>query len=146
MTTVAQATEAIYQVFVDGTTLAAANYTFENEDYSPPSGETWARLVVRHSPGGQETLGPSGGRVFERRGRVMVQVFEPAPDPSLAGAPGGRASLDAQTQEILGIFEGVTLSGTTVRFTGESEPREIPSDGAWLGIVVGLPFVYTETK
>lgn len=146
MTTVNEATEAIYQRWVDNTSLDSANYTFENEGFDPPPLEDWARLVVRHQEGGQETLGASGNRIFERRGQVMIQIFTPAPDPSSAGAPGGRAGLDALMQEAMTIFEGERVSGTTLRFTGVSDPREIPSDGKWMGLVIGFPFVYTETK
>lgn len=138
MTTVTQATEAIYQHFVDGTSLAAANYTFDDESFTPPSDELWVRLSVRHAPGGQETLGATGNRKFERRGRIIAQIFEPVGS--------GRRDRDVQADELLGIFEGVSVTGTTVRFHGSSEPRELSPDGRWSGLAVDVEFRYTEAK
>lgn len=136
MTTRVEATEAIYQEFVDG--WGSEAFTFDDEKFDPPDAAFWARLTVRHSDSRQDTLGKTGNRRFTRLGSVFVQVFTLANE-------GGRAASDVLAETVRGIFEGVSLAGTTVRFTSVSI-SEIGPDGKWYGQVVEAAFEYDEIK
>lgn len=135
MTTVNQAREAIYQRFADNTSLAAANYTFENEKYDPPDTGQWARLTVRNTGSAQSTLGPTNGRRFRRVGSVFVQLYDEVDQ--------GLLTLDSLARATRGIFEGVSFSG--LRFT-DGVIRETGPDGKWYQVVVEVLFDYEETK
>lgn len=136
MTSYNDAREAILLAF---TTAWAerAPYVFDNEDFTAPKDAPWARVAVRHSGGGQETIGPPGARRFERRGTVFVQVFVPQNTGTIA--LGSLATVVRET------FEGVTLAGTTVRFSGVIV-RDGGPDGSWFGTTVEAPFTYDETR
>lgn len=138
MTTLPEAKQAILETFVGAWDPAVA-YTFENEDFTPPSDAPWARLVIRHEDSGQETLGPVGNRKFARLGRVLVQVFTPE----------DQGTLEADTLAVVvrNAFEGVTLASTTVRFRAVTT-REVGSsaDDAWFLSIVDAPFEYDETR
>lgn len=141
MTTVSQAREAIYQAFVDawdppGGPLKSA-YTFDNEQFDPPTSAAWVRLTVRHNDSDQTTLGRQGNRKFGRPGSVLVQVFLPTDT--------GRASADSLADDARDIFEGTSLAGTTVRFYGATV-REAGKDGKWDLTIVEAPFDYEQTK
>lgn len=137
MATLPEARERIYQAFVDAAVLPTGRYTFENEVYTPPVGETWARLVVRHRVRAQETLGIVGNRKFESLGGVIVQCFAPL-DTGTAGA-------DTVAQAVRAAFEGKVLLPEHIRLYG-AQVREIGSDGAWYQINVEAFFNYDETK
>jgi hypothetical protein len=132
-TTINQAREAIYQRFVDNTTLA--DYTFGNEAYEPPVDTQWARLTVLHELGRQDTLGPVNSRKFLRRGRVLIQLFDQEDQ--------GIKNLDDLAALTRNIFEGVQFSGLFFR---DVDVRETGPDGEWYQLVVDAPFFYEETK
>lgn len=129
------AREAIYQRFVDNTSLASSAYTFENENYQPPTDAQWARLTVLHEAGVQRTLAETGARKFLRRGRVLVQLFGSVDE--------GIRAIDILSDATRDIFEGVTFSG--LYFTNV-DVRETGSDGEWFQLVVDAPFDYWEIK
>lgn len=140
MTTIAQAREAMYQAFVDvwdpvGGPLKSA-YTFDNEQFDPPTDASWVRMTVRHNDSDQNTLGRKGNRKFGRPGSVLIQVFTPTDT--------GR-SVDALADDARDIFEGNALAGTTVRFYGATV-REAGKDGKWDLTIVEAPFDYEQTK
>lgn len=138
MTTINEARGRIYQDFVTGwTATPAGNVTLDNESFSPPAGQAWVRLVVRHLGRDQESLGGVGSRKFESRGSAIVQCFAPL-DSGCAGA-------DALAQDAQGILEGKTLLPEGIRFTS-AEPREIGPTEDWYQFNVEATFTYTQTK
>ena len=137
MTAIAAARETIYEAFVAGTSLDPdTQIVFDNENFSAPDGQSWARLRVSHEAGEQDTLGPIGERNFLRRGRVLIQLYD--------SVDNGVTALDALAHATRNIFEGVTLSGGLC-FTSV-DIRETGSDGEWFQFIVDAPFQYRETK
>jgi len=115
----------------------SANFVFENEDNKNFDAGTspWARVSVRHTVGGQETLGPAGSRIFERRGILLVQLFTPKDSGMQAGA--------VLANSARAIFEGVSFSGVDC-YNGQV--REVGPDGKWFQHVAEVDFRYYETK
>lgn len=137
MTTLAQARERMYQAFADAAVLPTGRFCYDNEAFQPPTGETWARLVVRHRTRGQETLGPTGTRKFESTGSIFVQCFAPL-DKGVSDADNLAAAARA-------VFEGKVLLPEHIRCYG-AVVREIGQDGAWYQVNVEAFFTYDETK
>lgn len=129
------AREAIYQRFVDNTTLASSAYTFTSENFKAPADTAWARLTVNHEAGEQDSLGKTGDRKYLRRGRVLVQLFGPVDQ--------GLRALDLLADATRDIFEGTQFSGL---YFISADVREIGQDGEWFQLVVDAPFDYHETK
>lgn len=135
MTTLAEAREAIYKTFIDAWD-SIAPLTLDNEDFQPPNG-SWVRLSVRHTGGGQETLGRTGNRRFERSGTAFIQVF------TLQDT--GTAAADTLANLARSIFEGTSITNTTIRFNNVAL-TEIGPTGKWYQINVSAAFDYDETK
>jgi hypothetical protein len=135
MTTLPEATEAIYQRFVTGWDISDAVYTFDGEQFEEPDAEPWVRISVRNVGSTQESLGQVGNRKFERIASVIFNIFTPANE--------GVGSGLVLAQLLLGLFEAVNFSG--LRFF-ESDVREQGTDGLWYGVVVESKFTYNETK
>lgn len=99
--------------------------------------EPWARVTVRHTEGEQHSLGQKGGRIFERKGVITVQVFVPAGKRGLelAGLLGTVA---------LNAFEGVKTPEGVVfhRVTY----KDVGPDGAWYQVNVTAAFEYDHVK
>ena len=129
------AREAIYQRFVDNTSLASSAYTFENENYTSPTNIPWARVTVNHEAGEQDSLGRAGSRKFLRRGRVLVQIFGPVDQ--------GLRTLGLLADATRDIFEGTQFGGL---YFISADIREVGQDGEWYQLVVDAPFDYQETK
>jgi hypothetical protein len=135
MTTLNEARGIINTAYITGSGLDDAHLDLDNEKFDPPTGDAWARLVVRHAARGQESLGGVGLRKFESVGTAIIQCFAPLES--------GAAEADTLAQVAMGIFEGKTLSG--VRFTAAA-PIEIGPGKDWYQINVEAFFTYTETK
>lgn len=135
MTTFSEACEAIRSLFVAdwGSTTPL---TLENEDFTPPD-EPWVRLSIRHRGAPQETLGKVGNRRFARIGSVFVQVYTPSDD--------GRSQNEALTEQAAAVFEGKSISGTTVRFN-DVVVRETGVSDDFYQVVVEANFEYDERK
>lgn len=136
MTALATAREAIYQAFIDGTSLPDTSVTFSNEEFKAPTDATWARLTVNHEAGIQDTLGELGNRDFLRNGRILIQLFD--------SVNNGTAGLDSLAHSTRNIFEGKTLSGGLCFHS--VDVRETGSDGEWFQFIVDAQFNYRETK
>jgi hypothetical protein len=138
MTTLGQARERIYESFVTDWGATSA-FTFDNEEFDPPTGTPWVRLAVRHTASNQETLGGIGQRKYERIGSVFVQCFTPLDS--------GVASADNLASIARAVFEGKTLApaGEAIHFF-DVVVREVGPDGAWYQINVEAFFTYHETK
>lgn len=136
MTTLNEAREAIYGLFntawADRTPL-----TFDNERFDPPDDAAWVRLTVRHTGSFQETLGPPGRRKFMRTGSCFAQIFVPIDQ--------GVKEADTLATVAREVFEGVSISGTTVRFL-DTIMRESGPEKKLYGVVIEANFEYDETR
>lgn len=136
MVTTQVARETVYQAFVDGIGLPVAQYTFANENFTPPPSLPWVRLSVQHQTGNQETLGAVGNRRFERAGQITMQIFVVKDD--------GLRDMDALIATCRGLFEGRTLTGP-IRCT-DADVQEIGNDGPWFQVNIDVNFAYEETR
>ncbi len=136
MTTLNEARGAIYGAFNTGWGTTS-NFTFDDENFTPPAEETFARLAVRHNSRIQESLGGIGRRKFESGGSAIIQCFAPL-DTGAEGA-------DTLAIVARNIFEGKTLLPEGIRFTAV-EVREIGPGDDHYQINVEAFFTYTETK
>jgi hypothetical protein len=95
-----------------------------NQPFSPPepaAGVKWARLDVRFTSGGQETLGAAGGRKFLHGGTAVVQVFTPNGD-----ATNGN---DELAKQALDLLDGVRVSASL--WTDGGRVVTVGTDGEW---------------
>jgi len=137
MTTFVEAKNRILEVFLADFT-SSTNITFDNEQYSPPTNESWARVVIRHSGRTQESMGAAGARKFESSGLVFVQCFCPLDS--------GTSLADTMAAAAQDVFEGKVLGATELlRFTSAAITEVGPTDD-WYQINVEAAFTYTETK
>lgn len=135
--TLDEAVKRIYETFITDW-AATSPFTLDNEDYTPPKPtDDWVRVAIRHSGGGQASLGDVGNRKFDRFGSVFVQCFTPIDK--------GRKGADTLAAVARTIFEGKTLSPESIRFTSASV-REIGPERGWYQVNMEASFNYTETK
>lgn len=130
-----EAKAAVLERFVANTTLNSANYTFDNEAYTPPDAEAWARVTLRERPSTQGSLGPVGQRKFDRRGVLFIQIMTPAGQGTSEG--------DLLASSTAAIFEGTSFSG--LRFTAVTIRSTGRSGSEWVTLVEAA-FDYQETK
>lgn len=136
MTTQNDARGAIYTAFdTDWGGLSA--FTFDNENFDPPAGANWARLVVRHDARVQESLGAVNSRKFQSGGSVIIQCFTPLDK--------GVSPADTLSTAARAVFEGKTLTPENIRFTAAVVTEIGPTDD-WYQVNVEAFFTYTETK
>ena len=109
--------------------------SYDNRDFSPPSGGAWVRLAVRHTGRSQETLGAKGKRRFRSFGFVFVQVFTEV-DSNMKDA-------DRIAKAIADIFDAVTFDGLAFQ---AASSREGDVDGKWNTVIVEAPFSYDDVK
>ena len=116
------------------TPLAWDNLTYDAAARGP-----WLRVSVSGSTGRQVTLGPPEGRIFRRRGQVLLQLFVPANSgPSEAAGLADRAAA---------LFEGHSLESTIgpVSFAA-ADITETGADGhGWRLTLITVPFQADES-
>ena len=104
----------------------------------PPTQAAWARVTVRHGPGGQTALtGSLGTNRFDRTGLVTVQIFIPNGQGLSQGYSLGKVVTDA--------FEGKSTA-SAVWFRNVTPPNEIGASGEWFQLNVTIGFEYDEIK
>lgn len=140
--TEAQALEALTQRWIDTWPglQPTVPYYFEGETHD--SAATWVRITFRPAVRVQATMGPSGGRRFEERGVIFVQLFLDIglgvkPLATLAGSV--RAVYESRT---ISTSELVTYAASR-RTGGDRDPRL--SDGRWEMSVMTIPYWFDET-
>ena len=112
------------------------NVREEETKASSETDKAWARIIVRHTSGGQRTLGEDKCRRFERRGLVSVQLFAPVAQRGLTLAHRlGKVASDA--------FEGKEADGVWFR---DVVLREVGPDAHWYQVNVTAEFVYEVVK
>lgn len=138
MTTMNEATEAVYGKFITDWAAATA-VTFDDEEFDPEAegGNEWVRVTVRHRPSDPQTIGRTGNRRYDRVASVIVQIYT-----DVKTHP-GRAQADARADAVKNIFEGIRLGGLVFY---EADWREIGADGRWYQLNVEVPFSYEEQR
>jgi len=133
--TEAQAIEALTQRWIDAWPgLSAVPYTFDNE--IADSADSYVRVSFVHTVRRQATLGSDGGRKFESRGYVFVQLF---------GAVNvGVKTLAELADKTRSVYEGRRLAEELTTYAGST--RESPSDGRWAMRTITIPFAYEELR
>lgn len=102
----------------------------------PASELVWARVTLKHATGTQTTLsGRVGGRQFEQKGTVTIQVFAPVGDGSTAGY--------STAQALKTVLENPNVSDIWYR---NARLLEIGRSGAFEQINVLADFSYTDVK
>lgn len=135
--TEADAVEAMTQTFLTAWSVAQPTVPVLLENEVGATADAWARFSIIHTTREQTTHGPTGGRRFEARGYMFVQVF--------GGVDGGRR-LTSQ----LADSARAALDSIRIAVAGDDEPintyagasRESPTDGRWFQTTITVPFVY----
>jgi len=96
----------------------------------------WARITVKHNISTQQSLGGPGGRIFNRKGIVLMEVYTPTGDGLTQARNLGTILANA--------FEGVsTPNGVWFRNT---RLNEVEPEGAWSRVNVITEFEYDEVR
>jgi len=95
----------------------------------------WIRLAMRHTVGGQDTLGAVGRRRYLSGGIFTAQIFTAAGDGNTAGY--------TIAEVIKAALRGASPH-STVWFTGEMGITEVGEDGPWFNVNVDAEFRYQE--
>lgn len=110
--------------------MAEADPSSQVTDHHPPA---WARASIHHTDMGDDAL---GGRLFYRRGLLMVELFTPRFD--------GLSTLDTLSQVVISAFQGQkSPSGIWFR---EVTFTETDSDGVYATGQVRARFEYNEVR
>lgn len=139
MVTLVDARETVYQRWIDQWGVTTPT-TFDSEKFVPPEGLAWVRVAMRHSGSRLEAIGGTGAggmNKFQRRGAVFIQIFTPINKGTREG--------DTLAQAARAVFEGITLSSNSIRFTN-AVVREVGPDGPWYQHNVEAQFNYDERK
>lgn len=132
-----QAYNEIRTMIVAGWVTAERDIYFEAEDKPREYGEQpFARVWVRHSSAGQRTLGGQGHRMFDRNGRIEIEVNSPT---------GNGLSESYQLAKVAAdVFEGKSSPGG-IWFKNVMW-RELGQDGGFYQILVSANFNYSDVK
>lgn len=133
--TEAQAIEALTQRWIDAWPgLSAVPYTFDNE--IADSADSYVRVSFVHTVRAQQTMGSDGGRKFESRGYIFVQLFGPVNV--------GMKTLAELADKARSVYEGRRLAEELTTYAGST--RESPTDGRWAMRTITIPFAYEELR
>lgn len=101
-----------------------------------PTNAPWVRLFIQNDFTEQHTIGPTGGRRWERDGEISFQVFIPPNKGTYIG--------DDLCEQIIDIYEGKRLGGIVCK---EGWYKEIHNNEEDLFQFNGsISFTYDETK
>jgi hypothetical protein len=116
-------------------------YALENEGFRS-SLPAWALVFFRHTTSRQMTMGPPGGRRFERKGNIIVLLF--------GAIDVGRQPLSLLVADVRTVFEAKRLNlvsdplWTYAATSVEGGKNGKTTDGEWFQQNVTIPFMYTE--
>jgi hypothetical protein len=139
MPTQAAAEEAICQALYEGLpgkTIVWPNKLIDPVEHPREGDAPWAAFHIMHNGSDQHSLGPSGGRVFTRRGGIILQVFVPAGQRGLEEAT-------AFATSAINVFEGTTIEGVRFYRVGS---HTVGLDGSWFQVNVRADFEFDEVK
>lgn len=111
---------------------------YENLKFRKPTDETpWARVVIRHATGQQDSLSGGGsGTLFNRTGVMIASIFVPAGE--------GLQRAMQLAKIVANAYEGTTTP-RQVWFRNVRTNEVGPSDG-WFQVNVLVDFTYDEVK
>ncbi len=130
---------AVFAALPEGTPTDWPNKDWDTTAQGPHPREgldEWTAVHILHDNSDQQSMGEEGGRVFTRRGSVIVQTFVPAGQRGLAGA-------SALAMAAASAFEGRTIDGVRFYRVGS---RTVGRDGAWFQVNVSADFEFDEVK
>ncbi len=132
--TEAEAIDALAQHWIDEwPSLSAIPFTFDNE--IADGAAQYVRVSFVPTVRNQATMGTEGGRKFQMRGQIFVQLFGAV---NVGGKPlfelAGKVRQVYEARNIDGIH---TYAGTT---------RQTPSDGVWAMATVTVPYLVEELR
>lgn len=109
----------------------------DNDPYdpSPEAVTAFCRLTIREVDSIQRTMGPPGGRRFDRHDLVLIHIH--------TAAAAGREVGDTLGELARAVFEAARFE-TVVGSAGRVQPGDVV--GRWSVTTVQIPIRYTETK
>lgn len=134
MTTLTEATQAIYKELVDN--YVSTDLYFENEKYKTLS--DFIRVSIRTYDFDQETLGAVGQRKFQRRGDISIQIFTERNK--------GVQDANVIKEELISILEGKSGLGGTNVYTGPMRSSFVGQDGRFRQENINIEFTFFETR
>lgn len=136
MTTLNEATEAVYQRFASDFT-GTTNVVFRNEEpgFDTDQVTEWVRLSVGTLSRAQETLGAAGNRKYRPGASVIVQVYTRANTGVKQG--------EVLAEEAMNVFEGASFGGLDFN---NGIVRNGSVEGKWQQHVAEVEFDYEEIK
>lgn len=148
MTTMAKARDEI-SAFVNAAWITARyngqpllmRWTGAGKPDLPPTDVPWARTTIVNTGSDQRTLGGPGGRTFERRGTVQIQIFTPLSDSARLSLAEVYSTLVRDSLEGRATPSGVWFRMVSVKDVGVDE-----DSGAWWQTNVSAVFNYDEIK
>jgi hypothetical protein len=146
MTTMTQARDDVFTMFLTAWNANAAfdgyvpevRYAGTAKGPVPPAEKAWCRVTLQHTTGGQVSFGAPGGRRFERRGLMMVQLFVPTVHGRGLSDIEQLATVARNAWEGLSSPNGVWFRNIRVEDVGE--------DGPWWNTNVMGNFIYDEIR
>lgn len=133
--TEAEVIEALSDRFRDmWPTLSAIPFTLENE--IDDSVEQYIRVEVVPTVRRQVTQGSEGGRKFEMRGNVFVQIFGPV---NVGAKP-----LYVIADLVRTVYEGFRIAEELTTYAGSTRPS--PTDAVWAMVTVTIPYIAEELR
>lgn len=132
-----QAYDELLSMFKTGWEVTGHAAHFEGLDLEKSVGQDpYARVWIRHSGGGQVSMGGVGNRMFERRGSIQIEIASPT---------GNGLSESYQLAKVAAdVFEGKSSPGgiwfRNVRW------RERGESGGFNHVLVTADFIYNDVK
>jgi hypothetical protein len=145
--TEAQAMESMTQRWLDAWPglQPGVPYTFKGELFEAVS--AWARITFRPTVRKQATMGPAGGRRFEDRGVIFVQLF--------VDAFVGEARLVELADSVREVYESRTIGASEELVTFAASRRmggddgrggTVVDDGRWTMSVMTIPYWFDQQR
>lgn len=133
-----QATDDILTLFETAWDTTGFVALYENaQDDIPETQDPWARVTIRHSPAGRQTLtGGVGTTRYERTGIFTAQVFIPNGE--------GLVELYSLGKTVADAFDGVASPGGV--WFRDGRFTEVGPDGEWFQGNFTVAFAYDEVK
>lgn len=148
--TLTEARDGLFEAFNDAwTALAPAqnggviphvDWQGDDDGSKRDTSAPWARVSILHGLSFQQTAGPVGGRIFQRNGSIIINIFTPLSSGE------GLTQAEALATIARNAFEGNTAGpGGCIWFRNVSVLEAGP-DGAWFQVNINADFLYDELK
>jgi hypothetical protein len=131
-----EAVEAIAALFVSAWPTLQPSVPLRLGNEVEDSAATWVRLTVQPLTEEQATMGPVGGRRFEHRGAIVVELF-----CDLGGGMRARAVL---ADSVRAVLRGTLVGGQElITFSAAAVPRPT-REQRWDEAVMRIPYRFDE--